>query len=142
MTRDPGTGGWLLKTEPSQYSFADLERERRTVWDGITNPQALRLLHSIREGDRLLIYHTGEERAAVGIARCTRSASPERPGPQSQWIEVEVAQRLPRPVPLQEIKQHPAFANSPLLRQPRLSVVPLTLAQWTAIEAMARGERA
>jgi predicted RNA-binding protein with PUA-like domain len=134
----PHPACWLLKTEPSQYSYDDLEREGRTVWDGITNPQALRFLRAIRKGDRLLIYHTGEERAVVGYARCARAVEPGATSGAEQWIEVVPEGRLKRPVALAELKEHPNFASSPLLRQPRLSVVPLTAAEHAALEALAR----
>mgnify|MGYP005842823099 FL=1 len=128
---------WLLKTEPSQYSYDDLEVEESTVWDGITNPLALRYLRDIQRGDALMIYHTGNERAVVGIARCTRPAMASEVGTEWGWPEIAAVGRLPRPVSLQELKDSEAFQGSPLLRQGRLSVLPLTALQWEVIERLA-----
>lgn len=127
---------WLLKTEPSQYSYFDLEAEGKTIWDGITNPLALRYLRAIQVGDLLLIYHTGDERVVVGIARCRRQAAPSRTGTAWEWPEIEPLGRLPHPVSLQELKRAEAFEGSPLLRQGRLSVVPLTDCQWKVVERL------
>jgi len=126
---------WLLKTEPSTYSFADLERDGRAVWDGVTNPAALRNLRAMQAGDRALVYHTGDEKAAVGIARVTKPAypDPKSRNPRLVVIDLEPLARLPRPVTLAEMKALPEFAGSPLVKQGRLSVVPLTAAQWRAL---------
>jgi predicted RNA-binding protein with PUA-like domain len=131
---------WLLKTEPSVYGYAELERAGRAVWDGVTNPVALRNLGAMRPGDRVLVYHTGGEKAAVGLARVTREAYPDPKArdPRRLVVEIEPAGRLDRPVTLAEIKALPEFADSPLVRQGRLSVVPLTAAQWRALERTAR----
>jgi predicted RNA-binding protein with PUA-like domain len=131
---------WLLKTEPSEYAYADLERDGRATWDGIRNPVALRNLGQMRAGDRAVVYHTGAERAAVGIARVTQAAYPDPAvrDPKRLVVDLEPLQRLARPVSLARIKSLPVFADSPLLRQGRLSVVPLSDAQWAALERESR----
>jgi predicted RNA-binding protein with PUA-like domain len=131
---------WLLKTEPSAYSYADLQRDGRTVWDGVTNPVALRNLKTMKAGERAFVYHTGAEKAAVGLAEVVRAAypDPKRKDARLFVVELAAAGRLPRPVTLAQIKALPVFKDSPLVRQGRLSVVPLTAAQWKAIEAEAR----
>jgi predicted RNA-binding protein with PUA-like domain len=131
---------WLLKTEPGEYAYDDLEREKRGRWDGVRNPVALRNLRAMREGDRVLVYHTGAEKAVVGRAEVVRAAypDPKRKGGTLVVVDVEARGRLGRPVTLAEIKAMAEFAASPLVRQGRLSVVPLTAAQWTAIEAQGR----
>ena len=126
---------WLLKTEPSAYGYADLEREGRAVWDGVTNPVALRNLRDMAVGDEAFVYHTGDEKAVVGTARVTRAAfaDPKKGNPRLVVVEIEATGRLKRPVTLAEIKALPVFAASPLVRQGRLSVVPLTKEQWKAV---------
>ena len=128
---------WLLKTEPSAYSYEDLEREGKAVWDGVTNPVALRNLRAMKRGDRVVLYHTGDEKAAVGLARVTREAYPDPKAGDAKLVvvDIEPAGRLGRPVTLAEIKKASVFAASPLVRQGRLSVVPLTAAQWKALGA-------
>ncbi len=123
---------WLLKTEPRTYSFEDLERDGKATWDGVANPVAQKNLGEMRVGDRVIVYHTGTVRAAVGEARVTRAAYPDPKDPQGGLVVVDLAPvgRLPRPVALPEIKADPRFAESPLLRIGRLSVVPLTREQW------------
>jgi predicted RNA-binding protein with PUA-like domain len=126
---------WLLKTEPSTYSFADLERDGRAVWDGVTNPAALRNLRAMAAGDRALVYHTGDEKAAVGVAEVTKAAypDPKSKNPRLVVVDLRPVARLPRAVSLAEIRALPAFVDSPLVKQPRLSVVALTAAQWKAL---------
>jgi len=126
---------WLLKTEPSTYAYDDLERDKRATWDGVKNPVALKNLRAMKEGDAALIYHTGDEKAVVGTALVAREAypDPEAKDPRLYVVDLTPAGRLPRPITLAEIKALPAFAESPLLRQGRLSVVPLTKEQWNAI---------
>jgi len=123
---------WLLKTEPSTYSWDDLEREKTAVWDGVSNPVALKNLAAMKPGDDALIYHTGDQKAVVGLARVTKAAYPDPKGKDPKLLVVEIAsvRRLARPVTLQEIKADPQFGDSPLVRQGRLSVVPLTDAQF------------
>ncbi len=131
---------WLLKTEPGEYSFDDLESEGRGRWDGVRNPVALRNLRAMKKGDRVLVYHTGGEKAVVGTAEVVREAYPDPKAKNERLVVVDVEPRgrLARPVTLAEIKAMPEFAESPLVRQGRLSVVPITAAQWKAIEAQGR----
>lgn len=131
---------WLLKTEPSTYSFAELERTKKAVWDGVKNPAALRNLRAMKTGDVAVVYHTGDEKAAVGLATVTREAypDPKSKNPRLVVVDLEAGRRLPRPVALAEMRGMASFAESPLLRQGRLSVVPLNPAQWKALEAASR----
>lgn len=124
---------WLLKTEPDTYSFQDLQRERTTSWTGVRNPQAQSNLRTMRVGDRAVIYHSGE-RQAVGVAEVVREAYLE-PGADGDAVCVDVRadEALPAPVPLEALKAEPAFEGSALLRQGRLSVVPLSPAEWRAL---------
>jgi predicted RNA-binding protein with PUA-like domain len=126
---------WLLKTEPSAYSYDDLEREGKTRWDGVTNPVALRNLRAMKEGDAVLVYHTGDEKAVVGTALVVREAyaDPKAGDPRRVVVDLKAGGRLARPVTLSEMKAMPVFVESPLVRQGRLSVVPLTKPQWNAI---------
>jgi len=119
---------YLLKTEPSEYSFSDLQRDKETIWDGVRNPVALRHLREMPAGAKLVIYHTGEERRAIGTARvlAVDAADPKNPR-----VKIEAGKALARSVSLAEIKAHKAFADSPLLRQGRLSVVPLSEEQYS-----------
>ena len=131
---------WLLKTEPGEYAYDDLEAETRGCWDGVTNPAALRNLRAMKKGDRVLVYHTGDEKAVVGTAEVVREAYPDPKGRNERLVVVDVEPRgrLARPVALAEIKAMAEFAESPLVRQGRLSVVPITATQWKAIEERAR----
>ena len=126
---------WLLKTEPSTYSWDDLVREKTARWDGVSNPVALKHLAAMKRGDDALIYHTGKEKAVVGLARVAKSPYPD-PGakePKPLVIDIETVRPLSRPVPLAEIKADALFAESPLVRQGRLSVVPLTDEQFARL---------
>jgi predicted RNA-binding protein with PUA-like domain len=129
---------WLLKTEPGEYSFDDLIREGRTVWDGVTNPLALRHLRAIRRDDELLIYHTGNVRAAVGLARVESDpyVDPARQDPKIVVVDVVPIRRLAQPVSLEAIKAAPAFRDFELVRLPRLSVMPVPAALWKRILQM------
>lgn len=129
---------WLLKTEPSEYSFDDLLREKKTVWDGVTNPLALRYLRAIRKGDALLIYHTGDVRAAVGLGKTVSDPYPDpaRQDPRIVVVEVAPVRRLGRPVPLEVIKGERAFRAFELVRLPRLSVMPVPDVLWDRILQM------
>ena len=131
---------WLLKTEPGSYSYEDLERDGQTTWDGVTNPVALKNLRAMKVGDAVVVYHTGGERAAVGLAEVARAAYPDPRKEDSRLVVVDLVAkgRLPREVGLDEIKSMPVFADSPLVRQGRLSVVPLTAAQWKALQGRGR----
>ncbi|MGC1783852.1 MAG: EVE domain-containing protein [Acidobacteriaceae bacterium] len=117
---------YLLKTEPGVYSFADLQREGETVWDGVTNPQAVKHLREMRPNERLIIYHTGDERTAVGTATVV---SVDASDPKTPLVRIRAGKPI-APKTLVAIKGEKAFADSPLLRQGRLSVVPLTDAQY------------
>lgn len=128
---------WLLKTEPEAYSWADLAKEGSTAWTGVSNPQAVGNLRAMKPGDRAVVYHSGEKRA-VGIAEVVRTAYPDPAGgPGAVCVDVRAVEPLPAPVPLEALKQEPAFAGSVLLRQGRLSVVPLSPAEWRDLEALA-----
>jgi predicted RNA-binding protein with PUA-like domain len=118
---------YLLKTEPTVYSFADLQGENTTIWDGVTNPVALKNLRGMTGGERLIIYHTGDEKSAVGTATVV---SVDASDPRNPQVKIKVGKPLPKPVTLAEIKANRLFAESPLVRQGRLSVVPLTEQQY------------
>ena len=118
---------YLLKTEPTVYSFADLRREKTTIWDGVTNPVAVKNLRGMKPGDQLVIYHTGDEKSAVGTATVV---SVEAVDPRNPPVKINVGKPLAKPVTLAEMKANKLFADSPLVRQGRLSVVPLTEAQY------------
>jgi predicted RNA-binding protein with PUA-like domain len=132
---------WLLKTEPSTYSFDDLVRDQQTVWDGITNPVALRNLAAAAAGDLAVVYHTGDEKSAIGVAEIVRAAYPDPKDEAGQRKVVDLAarDRLARPVTLATLKGDPTFAESPLVRQGRLSFVPLTAPQWRRLQELGRG---
>lgn len=123
---------WILKTEPNEFSWADLERDGSTTWNGVTNAQALIHIRSMQPDDQAMMYHTGDERAMVGIARITTAAYPDPALDNPKLVVVDVApvQALSQPVTLAQIKAEPLFADSPLVRQGRLSVVPCTAEQW------------
>jgi len=117
---------YLLKTEPTVYSFADLQRENTTIWDGVTNPAAVKHLREMKPGEQLVIYHTGDEKSAVGTASVVSVDASDAKNPQ---VKIKVGKPLAKPVTLAEVKANKLFADSPLVRQGRLSVVPLTAAQ-------------
>jgi predicted RNA-binding protein with PUA-like domain len=118
---------YLLKTEPTVYSFADLEREKTTIWDGVTNPTAVKHLREMKAGEGLVIYHTGDEKSAVGTASVI---SVDASDPKVPKVKIKVGKAIGKPKTLAEIKARAAFAESPLVRQGRLSVVPLTAPQY------------
>jgi predicted RNA-binding protein with PUA-like domain len=118
---------YLLKTEPTVYSFADLQREGTTIWDGVTNPVAVKNLRGMKPGEQLVIYHTGDEKSAVGTATVVSVDPSDAKNPQ---VKIKVGKPLAKPVTLADVKAHKLFADSPLVRQGRLSVVPLTEAQY------------
>ena len=118
---------FLLKTEPTAYSFADLQRDKQTVWDGVHNPVALRNLGQMKPGDSLVIYETGEHKSAIGTATVV---SVDNSDPKNPQMELKAGKPLAKPVSLAEIKANKLFADSPLVRQGRLSVVPLTATQY------------
>src|SRR5215471_4272197 len=118
---------YLLKTEPSVYSFADLQREKETIWDGVSNPVAVKHLRGMKPGERLVIYHTGDEKTAVGTASVV---SVDDSDPKTPLVKIKVGKGIALPKTLAEIKQQKLFADSPLVRQGRLSIVPLSAAQY------------
>lgn len=124
---------WLLKTEPGTYSFADLVREKTARWDGISNPVALRNVKNARPGDGVALYHTGSEKAAVGLAEIASEPYADPKDPALTVIDVKAGAPLAHPVTLATMKADPAFADSPLVKQGRLSFVPLTDAQWARL---------
>ena len=130
---------WLFKSDPETYSFEDLEREGSTVWDGVSNNLALKHLRSVHKGDPALIYHTGDQKAIVGLAEAVSDPypDPKQKDPRLTVVEVKSVKRLPRPVPLSEIRQQAALKDFYLVRMPRLSVMPVTDAQWKLIMEMA-----
>ncbi len=121
---------YLLKTEPSEYSFADLQRDGTTVWDGVTNPVALKNLRAMKPGDHLIIYHTGDERRTVGSASVV---SVDASDPKKPAVSVRAGRELAKSTSLADIKASAVFRDSPLLKQGRLSVVPLTDAQYRTL---------
>ena len=127
----PKPASWLLKTEPSEFSYEDLEKAGQARWDGVANPVASKNLRAMNKGDRVVIYHTGKERRAVGLAQVVAAGDPP---------EVAPAGRLENPVPLDAIKEHELFASSPLVTMGRLSVVPLDEKQWKALLALSRAK--
>ena len=129
---------WLLKTEPSTYSFADLVRETQTRWDGIRNPTALQHLRAAKRGDRALVYHTGSVKAAVGEALLASAAYDDPNDPALAVIDLQAGKPLAKPVTLAQLKADPLFAESPLVKQGRLSFVPLTDAQWKRIQQLGK----
>ncbi|MFZ0308635.1 MAG: EVE domain-containing protein [Candidatus Sulfotelmatobacter sp.] len=118
---------YLLKTEPTVYSFTDLQREGTTIWDGVTNPAAVKNLRGMKTGEALVIYHTGDEKSAVGTASVVSVDASDTKNPQ---VKIKPGKPVAKPVTLAEVKANKLFADSPLVRQGRLSVVPLTDAQY------------
>jgi predicted RNA-binding protein with PUA-like domain len=123
---------YLLKTEPTVYSFSDLQREQTTIWDGVTNPVALKNLRGMKPEDHLVIYHTGDEKSAVGTASVV---SVDASDPKNPQIKIRVGKPIAKPVSLAEMKANKLFTESPLVRQGRLSVVPLTQEQYRFLTA-------
>jgi predicted RNA-binding protein with PUA-like domain len=118
---------YLLKTEPTVYSFADLQREQTTIWDGVTNPVALKNLRAMQPGERLVIYHTGDQKSAAGTASVV---SVDASDPKVPQVKIKAGKPLAKPVTLAEVKANKLFSDSPLVRQGRLSVVPLSKEQY------------
>ena len=131
---------WLFKTEPGAYSYDQLERDGRTVWDGVKNALALKHLSSVKAGDEVLFYHTGDEKGVVGVARVVRGAypDPKQKDPRLLVVEIESGKRLPAPVTLAAMRANRKLAGFDLLRLPRLSVMPVTASQWAEVVRMAR----
>lgn len=135
-------GLWLLKTEPSDYSYDDLENDVSTIWDGVGNNLALMHMREVRKGDRAFVYHTGRERRIVGIAKVISDAypDPEHDDPKRVVFDIEVDERLESPVTLSDVKDDPDFSEWDLVRNPRLSVMPVPPAHWEKIESMGEGD--
>jgi predicted RNA-binding protein with PUA-like domain len=131
---------WLFKTEPGAYSYGQLERDRHAVWDGVKNALALRHLAAVEKGDQVLVYHTGSEKAVVGMARVVRGAYPDPRQRDARLVvvDLEPVKALQRPVTLAEMRANGALAGFDLLRLPRLSVMPVSAAQWAEIGRMAQ----
>jgi predicted RNA-binding protein with PUA-like domain len=129
---------WLFKEEPGEYSFADLRRDRKTLWTGVSNALARQHLRQVRKGDRVFFYHTGKEKAVVGEMRAMADARPvpAEDDPKAVAVEVEAVRALPRPVPLARIKDDPLLRDWDLVRLPRLSVLPVSEAQWQRVEEL------
>jgi predicted RNA-binding protein with PUA-like domain len=131
---------WLFKTEPAVYSYQQLEKDKKTMWDGVANNLALKNLKDIKKGDLILIYHTGDERQAVGIARALGGAYPD-PGkgnPRMLVVDIEAVKPLPKPVTLAEVKANKKLANFDLVRLSRLSIMKVSDEQWEILEGMAK----
>ncbi len=135
---------WLLKTEPESYSWDDLSRDKQAVWDGVRNPVALKNIRSMKKGDLALIYHTGKQRAAIGIAEIRSDPRPDPKGASESMAVVDIGakENLPRPVTLAEIKADKTFSGWDLLRMGRLSVVPVPEAMWRRIMELAKQKNA
>ena len=133
---------WLLKTEPDCYAWADLEKEKKTTWDGVTNALALKHIRTMKKGDLALIYHTGGERQAVGIAQITSApyADPKQEDEKLAVVDLKAKKKLANPVGLDVIKADKAFAGWDLLRISRLSIVPVPESMWKRIAALADGK--
>ncbi len=131
-------GLWLFKEEPTHYSFVQLQREGRTIWDGVRNALARQNLRQVRKGDRVFFYHTGKEKAIVGEMRVVRDpwTNPRAGDPKEVLVEVEAVRLLPHPVSLARIKDDPLLADWDLVRLPRLSVMPVRAEQWRRIEEL------
>lgn len=123
---------YLLKTEPSEYSFADLQREQSTIWDGVSNPVALKNLRNMKAGERLVIYETGDHKSAVGTGTVVSVDPSDAKNPR---VKIKAGKSLENPVTLAQVKANKMFADSPLVRQGRLSVVPLSEAQYRFLTA-------
>ena len=126
---------WLFKSDPDTYGLTELMRDKQTVWDGVRNNLALKHLRAAKKGDSVLIYHSGEEKAIVGIAEITKEAypDPKEKDPKLVVVEIKFVRRLAKPVTLSAVKARKEFADFPLVRMPRLSVMPVTDAQWKAL---------
>lgn len=133
---------WILKTDADTYAFDHLVRERRAVWDGVSNALALKHIRSMGAGDQVFIYHSGDEKALVGLARVVSDPypDPKAKDPRLYVVDIEAGDRLARPVTLAEIKADPAFAELGLVRMSRLSVIPVPAEQWKRLLKMASKE--
>lgn len=130
---------WLFKEEPTHYGYDALVKDKKTIWSGVKNPLAQKHLRSVKKGDRIFYYHTGDEKAIVGVARALGDAyaDPDDKSGKASVVDVGPVKKLPRPVTLAEIKADTAFADFPLVRISRLSVMPVSDAEWHRIERLA-----
>jgi predicted RNA-binding protein with PUA-like domain len=131
---------WLFKTEPSVYSFQQLQKDKKTVWDGVANNLALKNLKDIKKGELIFIYHTGDEKAAVGVAKALGGAYPDPSKKNSKLlvVDVEAVKPLPKPVTLAQVKAEKQLANFDLVRNSRLSIMKVSDQQWQLMEGMAK----
>ena len=134
-------GYWLFKSDPDAYSFVNLERDKQTVWDGVTNNLALKHLRSCKRGDRVILYHSGEEKSLIGLAEITGEAypDPKKKDPKLAVVEIRVVKRFNKPVTLTDVKARKEFSDFYLVRMPRLSVMPVTDAQWKGLMKLSGG---
>jgi predicted RNA-binding protein with PUA-like domain len=132
---------WLFKEEPDHYSYANLEQDGETNWNGVSNNLARKHLRQVKKGDRIFYYHTGKEKAVVGemVAAADATTDPESDDPKAVAVKVKPVRRLPLPVTLERIKSDKTLANWELARLPRLSVMPVSEAQWKRVEDLAKG---
>jgi predicted RNA-binding protein with PUA-like domain len=130
---------WILKSEPSSYSYDQLEHDRKTVWDGVKNPLALKHIRAMHQGDEALIYHTGKEKALVGMAKVVSEPYPDPAAsdPKLVVVDIRAARRLAQAVPLAAVKAEKSLADLALVRMGRLSVMPATRTQWKCLLKMA-----
>ena len=130
---------WLFKTEPSVYSFQRLQKEKKTMWDGVANNLALKNLKDIKKGEQIFIYHTGDEKAAVGVAKALGGAyaDPSKGDPKLLVVDIEPVRALPRPVTLAQVKAHAKLKTFDLVRNSRLSIMKVSDEQWEVMEGMA-----
>ena len=133
---------WLFKTEPSVYSYQQLVKDKKTMWDGVANNLALKNLKDIKKGDQIFIYHTGDEKQAIGIARAVGGAYPDpsKNDPKLLVVDIEPVKALAKPVTLAEVKTDKKLANFDLVRNSRLSIMKLNDAQWDAMMEMAKSK--
>jgi predicted RNA-binding protein with PUA-like domain len=131
---------WLFKEEPTHYGYDELVKDKKTMWSGVKNPLAQKHLRSVKKGDRIFYYHTGDEKAVVGICKALGDAyaDPGDKAGKASVVDVAPVQKLARPVTLAEIKADKAFKDFPLVRISRLSVMPVTDAEWARIEALSK----
>jgi predicted RNA-binding protein with PUA-like domain len=131
---------WLFKEEPTHYSYDDLVRDGRTSWTGVRNPLAQKHLRAVAKGDRIFFYHTGDEKAVVGVAKAAAAAYPDPADAAGKLYAVDVlpVRKLKHPVTLAAVKADAAFASFPLTRMPRLSVMPVSDEEWDRLESMSR----
>ncbi len=131
-------GRWIVKTEPTTYSYQDLEREKRTVWDGVKNNLALRHIRAMAKGDRVMVYHSGKEKAVVGLAEIVKGPYPDPGSKDPKLVVVDLAAKgaILKPVTLADIKADKAFKDLALVRMPRLSVMPVDAKLWNKLLAM------